>query len=1296
MSSRHVIESLEFAVDFAGEEQAFDAQTRLSDFLHRAAGSVIGPVFDEFSEAGERLSLEHLEIDLGEVALTDMESLWQDRLRERLRESLREALQRAAHDDSPSAVISTSRAQAQLEAFTAFLLDGHLSWRVPDGNATRLAAAAVNENGPALAAWLLAALGTNSGANRQPVIARLVSHLADRELMQLLAGLIPQLSSGYRNELQSFLVTALQTGGGGYAQRRRLIWEALLNGLLTANKAATAEARLQEALGRVFDQDGLADSLPVTAGLPLPARQRSLSLRRQADAAKRTALSPVHSVSYRARLRSQLFIALAQEERGRAAELWQELLRAAPGYLREQLVRKGQAAKVRRQIALQFSEPMLLDLVGLFVPTERHFIELAIAHTEEMARQEAERAPQGLKAHLWEFTLAHLLVDRGSAFNRRSYMGGLLQAVAVREGLEYRDLLQSMVAALQVSGVTTGLQKQLLQLLAELQEIQQQSRELLAGRNDAPAAKSQPVEEDPYLEPGFSRRQFAAHLADGDLRAITPLWRRVRTQDTEWTRLEIHRQGQSSLLRHRLADSLPEPILCELAELLVPREGEFIAAAIHTVAPLTARGAQEQAEDREIGAVRRELWEFTLSYLLADRGSAFNKRSYMAGVLQQMAARETMEYGQLLAAVRSALEKVAHPGALHKQMLALIAELAPASSRNAFSGPAPDTVTGVTDAETNTRTLRAELALALSDASGGIWQRLWTQWQARAPALLKEEILRTGRTPWQRQRLVETLSATLRPALISLLLPQEGEFIAGAIKDGATAMARLPQADDPARQTGRLWEFSLTFALSDQGGSFNRRSYAAYLLQKLAARDGMQYRELLRKLTEVLHALPATQLARGGLLQVLLELEQVEDAASAHARGKTAAARTGQTGDAAADAERLRELLATNEPMTVPQSSELRTLAEAMTLRATAKDRRLLETLLQERTAVQRLVATVAPSVLAAMLYRLRPADHYLAQKCAEHLIQICRLQLADAGSSVDAATSSRLVALQWQFLLRYFFEEERIFSVADFARRFADYLAAQLQTSNASAWADGLLQRAAATNEGAPGELMAGIAAALSGSARISGDGADTGTGEGADHGAAGAAKRAKAAENSTGDASARHNAPKEHEPIYIGNAGLVILAPYFPRLFEMLGYTANQVFVSEPARQRAMLACQYAATGNDHVEESELPLNKLLCGAPIAEVVAIEPPLSHDEKAAVDGLLHSVIAHWTALGKSSVDGLRGAFLFREGRLLPRSDDWELLVEPRSYDMLLDRLPWGFATIKYSWMPGMIHVSWR
>jgi hypothetical protein len=107
-------------------------------------------------------------------------------------------------------------------------------------------------------------------------------------------------------------------------------------------------------------------------------------------------------------------------------------------------------------------------------------------------------------------------------------------------------------------------------------------------------------------------------------------------------------------------------------------------------------------------------------------------------------------------------------------------------------------------------------------------------------------------------------------------------------------------------------------------------------------------------------------------------------------------------------------------------------------------------------------------------------------------------------------------------------------------------------------------------------------------------------------------------------------------------------------------------------------------------------LVLNKLLCGVPPAMPLPREVVLQAREQDAGGQLLQTVISHWNALGSTSVQGLRETFLQREGRLQRDDEAWRLRVAPRAFDMLLDRLPWGYATLKLPWMKGVLHVDWR
>jgi hypothetical protein len=164
----------------------------------------------------------------------------------------------------------------------------------------------------------------------------------------------------------------------------------------------------------------------------------------------------------------------------------------------------------------------------------------------------------------------------------------------------------------------------------------------------------------------------------------------------------------------------------------------------------------------------------------------------------------------------------------------------------------------------------------------------------------------------------------------------------------------------------------------------------------------------------------------------------------------------------------------------------------------------------------------------------------------------------------------------------------------------------------------------------------------------------------------------------------------------VFIANAGLVLAGPYLPRLLAMLGLTDGRGFKDGAAAQRAVLLLQFVATGALDVPEPLLVLNKLMCGLPIEQPVPRELDLTEAERRAVDGMLMAMIEHWKILGRTSITGLRESFLQREGRLERQDEAWQLKVEPRSFDMLIDQLPWGYATLKMPWMERVIHVDWR
>ncbi|GAA4274033.1 contractile injection system tape measure protein [Aquimarina gracilis] len=163
----------------------------------------------------------------------------------------------------------------------------------------------------------------------------------------------------------------------------------------------------------------------------------------------------------------------------------------------------------------------------------------------------------------------------------------------------------------------------------------------------------------------------------------------------------------------------------------------------------------------------------------------------------------------------------------------------------------------------------------------------------------------------------------------------------------------------------------------------------------------------------------------------------------------------------------------------------------------------------------------------------------------------------------------------------------------------------------------------------------------------------------------------------------------------ISIQNAGLVLFWPFLVRFFENLQLIANKTFIDETAKHMAVYALQYLCEGEDQEWfEGALPLNKLLCGLEVDEVVSpIE--LSEEEIAIADDLLTAVIERGPKWKNLSPEGFRASYLCRPGSLRTRDGHWLLQVQRETHDITLEKLPWGFHTIKLPWMQEIIVVEW-
>jgi hypothetical protein len=168
-----------------------------------------------------------------------------------------------------------------------------------------------------------------------------------------------------------------------------------------------------------------------------------------------------------------------------------------------------------------------------------------------------------------------------------------------------------------------------------------------------------------------------------------------------------------------------------------------------------------------------------------------------------------------------------------------------------------------------------------------------------------------------------------------------------------------------------------------------------------------------------------------------------------------------------------------------------------------------------------------------------------------------------------------------------------------------------------------------------------------------------------------------------------------KESTKIQIVNAGLCIIASYFPIIFNRLQYLENGLFKNKAIASRALYLIQYITTGKAKSPEYLLQFNKLLCGFRVEENLLTNIRLTKKERSEGDDLLQSVINNWETIKNTSVNGFRGSFLQRKGILTESELGWSLQVERKGYDVLLGSVSWGFSIIKLPWMKKHIQVEW-
>lgn len=167
--------------------------------------------------------------------------------------------------------------------------------------------------------------------------------------------------------------------------------------------------------------------------------------------------------------------------------------------------------------------------------------------------------------------------------------------------------------------------------------------------------------------------------------------------------------------------------------------------------------------------------------------------------------------------------------------------------------------------------------------------------------------------------------------------------------------------------------------------------------------------------------------------------------------------------------------------------------------------------------------------------------------------------------------------------------------------------------------------------------------------------------------------------------------------EHCLVDDAGLVILHPFLPALFERVGYLDEErKFISLTMQERAVHLLRWLAGFDLPRLDYQLLLEKVLCDLPLNYPIESEIELTDLEKEEGMQVLKSVCQYWRPLNGTSPEGLQHSFLQRQGSIAYEDHNWIVRVEGQTLDILLDDLPWEISLLLLPWKEEMIIVEWQ
>jgi hypothetical protein len=569
------------------------------------------------------------------------------------------------------------------------------------------------------------------------------------------------------------------------------------------------------------------------------------------------------------------------------------------------------------RIVLQLGEAKLQRFLHLLEPEYAAVIIAYVTDLQLIHRVEpvVEMNENEFNRSLWILVLTYVLQERGSQFNRITFVKRLLEGLAASERLDYEQLAREFHHALQQMEKGRPLESSLPAIFSEItmelnldaaseagdrtassrHESKERADEATkgeatpetGGQTAETIGRQEPISSDDLPPTGAASRLklLEDYLLRGTLSLPAPpakefcfeefLSELAETEPAGLVQI-IREHGHQRRFIERLVFQLGEESLRNLAHLLEPEYAALIMAcltelrAMHRVEPALSQSENEFA---------RSLWILTLTYLAQERGSQFNRKSFVKSLLEGTSESEGLDFTEIVAMAHFGVRQLAKNRPLESSLSAIIGELiseleedgflrlsesqaADDEALRAFSNNDPSTP-GVAKPGLGDALARLESYLGGEHEAAGDPGAKTSDACALLNLLPAHDVARARQLIWRFAQRSESglqnLASRLlrcfhREDLLLILAPDQRQFIVGlaGVFSGAGARIAPPGRDPRVDIDAVFWTATLEYLLSDLAGRWNRQAMVRHVVAVVAERVGASPAALADTLGEAL------------------------------------------------------------------------------------------------------------------------------------------------------------------------------------------------------------------------------------------------------------------------------------------------------------------------------------------------------------------------------------------------------------------------------------------------------------